>query len=583
MADKIITSFLDQNPAETEPSNQEFLNKKRLLVEKILATYRDLLPSNYISEVTGPNYLNQFQAIAEQLAVIQITFQEILKDTQFDFTRSDFLYQFLGSLVFPEPDETGFPSIDGDITFRNFLEQMVLLLIEGAKLTTIEKGLELLTDADIQIIEKSIAARTTPNSIWGLDEQFEFEINVSSNGGTEFPDNPFLLQSNAFIVLRALKPAHTLYTYRHLFKEVFGALFEDTFTLDFTNHYYDDKRKYCDGAKSLTGGERLLFSTLGSGTLGSDLFEDLTVDFFASNIKSGNVLIISEGTSEGAYEIVQVQDSTHLLLNSTLPSTFSGVNWVVLNSSGGDTLSDQYLFSDPTRDFSSIKPFSLLKILSLAEGSSASVTAASSTFTDLSTNFISLGVISGDTLHISAGLNRGAYTVSSVVSETELTLTTLFASTEAGVSWFIKSPNTGDYKILDIISVPVPDDSTERTYTTYPTGLAGSLTVADGIFTDVSTIPVDFSTAVSGEILTIASGPNEGSYRLNIIPGGDGGFVGTTSVFSSEVIPSPSIVRVDRRMPVVAEGQSYSISVDRLGVQTPKKVCREDVSLFFVI
>lgn len=585
MADdeKIITSFIDQNPSEVDPSSQDFLNKKRSLVEKILETFKDLLPSNYISQTTGPYYTVQFQAIAEQLAILQITIQEIFKDLSFDFTRSEFLYQFIGSLVFPDVDETGFPELEGDLTFRNFFSNMVELLIQGATLDSVEKGIELLTDADVDIIEKYLAARNTKNSLWGLDEQFEFEINISGEDCLDFPEDPFILQRNIILVLRALKPAHTIYTYRNLFKESFGTLFEDSYDWEYEDHFYDDTRKYCDGAKNITGGERLLFSDSGQGFSGNIFFSDNSVDFFTSMIKPGNVLVIEDTLSEGAYEVVQVNTSTEIEVTPSFPATFSSANWVILNSSGGDTLEDRFLFSDANRSFKNIRPYSYLKILPVAEHSNGSVIENSNSFIDTATNFIALSAQEGDTLKIAVGPNSGTYTISQVISKTEIELSSSFSTTESTISWSLFSPNTGEYRIREILSVPLPNDSTNRAYETFPSGLNGTLVVEDGIFRDTSTSPTDFSTAVPGEILVIEHGPNKGSYRLEYIPGEDGGPLGISTSVSDKVVPSLSILRLDKRMPVTATGQPYNIEVDRLGVQIPKKVCREDVSVYFAL
>lgn len=577
--DKIVQSSLDQNPSQVVPDSQNYLNNRRLIVEQILATFMDILPSNYISEVVGPHYTVQFQAIAEQLADLQITLQEELKDTFFDFTRSEFLYQFIGNLVFPDVDETGFPEFDGDLTYRSFFISMVELLLDGSTLSTIQKGLALLSDADFEVIEKAIAARQVPGALWGLDEQFEFEINVSYDECTDFPPNPFLLQSNAFIVLRALKPAHTIYTYRHLFRDIFEKIFDDEVSISLDTHHYDDIRKYCDGAKELTGGLRELFGSSGVATTATDIFEDATQTFIGSCVRPGEVLYLpTEGLM---FEIVQATSETQLQVIPSFDFSASDLNWVILSSVGGDTLQDRFLFSDPSRDFSNIAIGSRLEILNRVEGSSGEAQEDSSIFTDLSNDFVALGVSEGDTLVISAGLNRGSYLITEVLSENQIDLNEILPDNESSISYYIKSPNTASYTVKEVLTLPVLDDSVERTYETSPTGLSGNLVVEDGVIVDKSMVPVDFSTGVSGEIITINEGPNQGSYRLGIIPGLGGGPIGSTSNPSTEVIPAPSLIRIDRRMPEVATDQPYSITVDRLGVLKPREVCREDVSIFF--
>lgn len=577
---KIVTSFIDQNPAQLNPSSQDFLNKKRSLVEKILATFIDLLPSNYLSETVGPHYTTQYQAIAEQLAILQITFQESLKDLDFDFTRSEYLYQFIGSLVFPDPDETGYPTLDGDITFRTFLANMVKLLVQGSKPDVVLAGIKLLTDANIEILEKAVVSRGVPGAAWGFDEQFEFEINVSVDGGTAFPSDPFTLQDNVEIVLRALKPAHTLFQYRHLFRESFGTLFVEEVSFEFTDAYYDDIRKFCEGARDVRGGERLTVGGAGSGLISTDIFEDLGVDFVASGVRGGQVLVLVTGDLQQAFEVVQVIDTQHLKILPVFSAGFSGAAWVILTSAGGDTLSDRRLFSDVTRDFSALSVGAVLTILPAAMAEAGSVTQNSTTVEDLTTNFIALGIKEGDVFRVASGPNAGDRVVKSITDGQHLEVYVVFAATETPVVWQIFSPNTGHYQVREVLSIPLPEDPVSRFYQTSPTGLTGNLVVEGGVFTDSS---VDFSAAVAGEILTLQEGPNAGDYRLKTLTGNDGGPIGTAVGPGNSVIPAPCLLRLDRRMPEEAIGQAYSVTVDRLGVKQPKQVFGEDVSLYFTL
>jgi hypothetical protein len=86
-----------------------------------------------------------------------------------------------------------------------------------------------------------------------------------------------------------------------------------------------------------------------------------------------------------------------------------------------------------------------------------------------------------------------------------------------------------------------------------------------------------------GETFTFSTGPNAGTYLVDRILGENGGYLGQASGPSTQIRVCPSILRVDRRMPVSASGQTYTVSVDRLGVNGPKQVVGEDVSQFFHI
>ena len=422
---------LAQNPAPNPPSGQPYMSDKQALVQSIMATFRAVLPSNYVAQVNGPWYSLQFQAMAEQLAEIQISTTEIYKDSGFDFTRTDFLWQVLGSLVFPgATDRSGVPQINGDTAYREFLHKMVLLLLQGATKASMEGGLEAL-DPDVVATITERYLETPPRDpvgAWTIEDQFLVDIFIESSTGNTFPADPFVLQQNAALVLAALKPAHVFYGYSYLFRDAFDKVADDTggMSLDLDSYYYADLRKWCLGAQRIAG--------------------------------------------------------------------------------TGDTLSTRTLFTDPNVSFQSIR--------------------------------------AGAVLEIESGTNKGKHRVVS-------TRVLLYGA-----------------------------DATLRAYTT-STGLSGTLmaTTSDAVTDpgqDWGAMPVDTT-------ITLAAGPNAGTYRLDTVLGDTGGPIGTVGISGTEVRLSPSTLQLARRMDAVATGQTYTVSVDRLGVQTPRPVSGEDVTLQFLL
>lgn len=429
MADNPISDLsLEQNPAPFPETGQEHLDKMRTLIDEIMAEFMRVLPSNYVSQVTGPFYTLQFQAAAERLAEFQLTAQEVFKDSGYDYTRPEFLWEILGTLIFPEaPSQNSAPTMGGDVSYRTFLIRMVSLLLQGATPEAIEEGAGLLAGGStVTIVEKFLGAQAG-GSAWTIDDQFTFEVNVETDGGTAFPTvDPFVLEENVRLILQALRPSHTVYNYRYLFRETFGTLFTDNMTWQMSSHYYDDIRRYWQGTRRI------------------------------------------EGTS-------------------------------------GAVLTDRRLFSDPSRSFASVAVGGYLRILS--------------------------------------GLNAGAY------------------------------------RISEVIAFPVTSDSVPRAYTTSPTGLTGSVVSSGGsILTDTSQ---DFGSAVEGEVLTIAAGPNAGTYRLDTLLGSNGGPVGQATGPATSVRTAPSILRLETRVPYTLTGLSYEVDVDRLGVREGITVSAEDVSSQF--
>jgi hypothetical protein len=243
-------------------------------------------------------------------------------------------------------------------------------------------------------------------------------------------------------VLRALKPAHTLYDYRHLFTEAFGHLFGEAVSWNLSNYYYEDFRRFCCGIREISG--------------------------------------------------------------------TSGITW-----------SDKTLFSDTSRDFTHLRP-----------GASLTITSGP--------NSIHSGGVENTTFSVDA-------------------------------------KHIGRYLVVDIRSFPLGTDSVARAYTTSPSGLTGKAIVEGDVIQDPSQ---NFASAVEGEVLTFLSGPNAGSYRLRTLLGLDGGPVGIALGPATRVRVATSLLRVDRRMGFAASGQSYLVSVDRLGEQTPHTE-QEDVSNLF--
>lgn len=336
-----------QNPAPFDLHGQVDKDRVRSLADQIVAVFLNSLPSNYVSTTKGPYYTQQFQAIAEELARIQVLLADAYEDNDYDFTRTEVLFQFLATLVFPDATNSGLPQVDGDITYREFLKRMVALLLQGSREVTLVGGLEALTDANVFIIEK-VKHLSDLGTLWTMADQFTFEVNVekfkrtgpttattvathyhtvtvnvSGTGVTTtvlydvgtgpahthvitdfviqdgngtgqaphthdllstFPDLPVILQQNAVLVLQALDPSHTLYEYRNLFHEYLGDAITDQITvMDMSSGYYEDFRHDCSGIKSITGTQ---------GIVGADryLFHDPTRSF--RSVRVGAELVV---------------------------------------------------------------------------------------------------------------------------------------------------------------------------------------------------------------------------------------------------------------------------------------------------
>ena len=69
----LLPGLLAQNPSLWEKDSQDHKRKVQEQVERVMTVFRQLIPSNYVSNVPGPFYMTQFQSAAEQIADFQIT------------------------------------------------------------------------------------------------------------------------------------------------------------------------------------------------------------------------------------------------------------------------------------------------------------------------------------------------------------------------------------------------------------------------------------------------------------------------------------------------------------------------------
>lgn len=475
----------EQNPAPFVPAGQVDLGRVRALADAIVRVYMNSLPSNYVAESRGPYYVQQFQAAAEALARVQLLAYDAYGDSDWDFTRPQVLWQFLGTLVFPDAAVTGLPAVDGDLTYREFLRRMAALLLQGSTTATLQQGVQALAGeaTAVTVIAKGPWVGQ-PGVAWTWADRFAYEVFVGrtprtaptvapgvvahshsvevdsvgagltgeatagpahqhaiaewavveANGTGQVPhvhallsapaDSALTLERDAALVLGALDPAHTLYQYHNLFREDMRNLYVDSLVrTDYADYLYDDLRRDYGGLKSIAG-------------------------------------------------------------------------------SAGQVLTDRYLFGDPERDFGAVQPPATLTVMG--------------------------------------------------------------------------GPSAGSYGVRGVAVYPYGDDPLPRPYTTSPTGLTGTVTVEGGALVDAAQ---DWALAVADELLTIASGPNAGTYRLATLVGEHGGPLGSPVATgpATRVLPAPSLLRLDRRAPAVGGPYAYTVGVDRLGTQAITTLT-EDVS-----
>ncbi len=340
-----------QNPDPVGDVGQAYVDSRNEVVAQVMDLFRRNLPSNYVSTVNGPFYTLQFQALAERIADFQITASLVFRDAEYDLVRSEYLWETLGSLVFPQSTarDGGLPQIDGDKLYRDFLRGMVTCLLQGATKASVASGLGLLTDQTITVVERFIDART-PGSEWTNLDTFVFDVLVEGLSG-----DPFTLRENALRVLTALRPAHTLFTYANLLRDEFTTPTGDAYSWAMDQYGYEDTRRYCGGAEAVRGED-------GVTTAGErNTLTDLTRTF--ANVRTDATLRVSSGANAGAVRRVtgvrglRVASDAVARPYTTSPTGLTGSATVV----NGDV-------TDPSQDFA---PCADGEVITFASGPNA--------------------------------------------------------------------------------------------------------------------------------------------------------------------------------------------------------------------
>lgn len=218
--------------------------------QAIFGNLLNLLPSNYVSAIQGPNYTLELKAVAVELAKIELALEDIDLDRDFNRTRSEFLYSIIGYLVFLNGRlPAGFG--DDDEEFRTFLLSLIRIYFQGSIPQSIRDAAELFFTENFEVLENFLLVRA---GVHGLDisDQFGFQVNIDAGGG--FPVSVFDLQSSLNTIINIIRPAHTLFRVRYIFTDDYNpndpqGQVLDAYRWRMSNYYYDDFRSYWSGIK----------------------------------------------------------------------------------------------------------------------------------------------------------------------------------------------------------------------------------------------------------------------------------------------------------------------------------------------
>lgn len=226
---------------------QEYNQRLLFRSQAIFNTLLTLLPSNYSSTVQGPNYTLELKAVAVELAKLELALEDVNDDREFSKTRPEFLYSIAGYLLLLNGR---LPPLEfDDEQFRQFLLALVRIYFQGSIPESMVDASKLLISGDITVTENFLLIRQGASG-YDISDQFGFQIDV--NG---FPADISQVDSSLRLILDLIRPAHTLFRLRYIFKDDF--LPNDTVgkILDasrwvLSTYYYEDFRRYWRGVRN---------------------------------------------------------------------------------------------------------------------------------------------------------------------------------------------------------------------------------------------------------------------------------------------------------------------------------------------
>lgn len=215
----------------------------------IFSTLLDLLPSNWISAVQGPNYTVELKAVALEIARLELALEAVNYDIDFTSTRTEFLYSIIGYLVFANGRLPKMVFDDED--FRKFLLSVISIYFKGSIPNAIEAAVELFVSGGIQVNENFLAIRKGASGL-DISDQFGFTIDIPCEGG--FPPSIFDMDATLRQLIDIIRPAHTLYRIRYVFREEYLPnsplnRILDTMHWKMADYHYDDIRSFWAGIR----------------------------------------------------------------------------------------------------------------------------------------------------------------------------------------------------------------------------------------------------------------------------------------------------------------------------------------------
>jgi len=175
-----------------------------------------LLDSSYKSDVPSTNYAMHLKAIAFESGRFLYTTQQVTDDIIFDSTRGEYLSQNIASFLFPGQRFSQTSSTDEKV--RNFYLSIIEAYFGGSTRDNIEKSLLKFLEVPVGIVENFLLAREDA-TLDSIINKFTFDIVIQVDDPRIKDVNQ--LQKDIEFLLNIIKPAHTTFTTKFIFSELF--------------------------------------------------------------------------------------------------------------------------------------------------------------------------------------------------------------------------------------------------------------------------------------------------------------------------------------------------------------------------
>jgi hypothetical protein len=220
--------------------------------QTVFTNLLNLLPSNYISAVQGPNYTQALKAVAVEIARLELALEDVDRDRDFSTTRSDFLWSIVGylALVNGRLPDLGF----SDEEFRNFFLNLIRIYFQGSVPDSMRDVVDLFIDGNIEVTEAFLLLRQGASGL-DISDEFVFSIDYIVPPGGGFPPDIFEADSSIRQILDLVRPAHTLFRIRYIFSDEYIPGGEgineiiDAMRWKMSVYYYADFRSYWQGIR----------------------------------------------------------------------------------------------------------------------------------------------------------------------------------------------------------------------------------------------------------------------------------------------------------------------------------------------